>query len=265
MNEWVGRSIDLANSKGYLDRVATVYPATALPVRPLNTQAKEKIRSLHKQRDMTGLLGLLLEITKEKHPFPIEHPYASIFRQEPKLIEKNPSVFRNLGEIILSMPAEDVIKGVERPVDINRVMGQAFYSWLRSHFPKQGIPILPEPQFLNCKDRAFFDGRNSAILEFTTRRLGRTLERGRDFLYRIRERFVIGEARFLSTSGGSQSRDLNETVEFIKRNKGKVIGVGILDGIVWFNKTYVNKLSGLADDEPALTVLLMKDFLESLH
>ena len=266
MNEWVGRSIELAKSEGYLDRVSTIYPATALPVRPLSEEVKESIRSLHKQRDLEGLLKFLLKVTKKGHPFPIEHPYASIFRQKPSLIEKNPVVFQKLGRIILDMQVEDVIKGAERPIDINRVMGQAFYNWLRSHFPNRGMPILPESQFRNYVGGAFFDGRDADILSYVTQVLGLKLERGRDFLYKNKkgDKFVVGEARFLSTVGGSQNRDLNDTTEFIKRNKGRVIGVGVLDGIVWFNKSYLEKLSNLGDDEPALTVLLLEDFLKSL-
>jgi hypothetical protein len=162
------------------------------------------------------------------------------------------------------MSVEDVIKGVERPIDINRVMGQAFYNWLGRHFPSRGIPILPESQFGNYVSGAFFHGRDADILGYVTRVLGHTLERGRDFLYKKGDKFVVGEARFLSTGGGSQDRDLNETIEFIRQNKGRVIGLGVLDGIVWFNKSYVRKLSDLKDDEPALTVLLLEDFLKSL-
>ena len=265
MNEWVKKSLELANSQGYLDRVSKIYPAQTLPVRPLNKQVKESIQTLHKQGDLEGLLKLLLKITKKGHPFPIEHPYASIFRQKPSLIEKNPLVFQELGKIILSMPFEDIVKGVERPIDINRVMGQAFYNWLRSYFPNRGMPILPEAEFISYRDGAFLDGRNASIIEFVARRLGRRLERGRDFLFKIGDIYIIGEARFLSTSGGSQTRDLNETIEFIKTTKGRLIGVGVIDGIVWFNKSYIQKLSNLGDDEPALTVLLLEDFLKSFR
>ena len=265
MNEWVKKSLELATSEGYLDKISQVYPATALPVRPLDKQDKESIRLLHKQADPTRLLEFLLRITKEGHPFPIEHSYASIFRQKPALIEKNPLVFRKLGEIILSMPIDDIIRGAERPIDINRVMGQAFYNWLRNHFPGKSIPFLSQSQFTNYQTGAFFDGRDADILSYVTQILGRGLERGRDFLYKKRDKFVIGEARFLSTSGGSQTRDLNETIEFVKGNKGRIIGIGVLDGIVWFNRSYVKKLSDLSADEPALTVLLLEDFLNSLR
>ena len=102
-------------------------------------------------------------------------------------------------------------------------------------------------------------------MDYVNRKLKLSLERGRDFLFKVENKFVIGEARFLSTSGGSQTRDLIETIEFIKSLKGQIIAVGVLDGIVWFNKSYVKRLSELEDDEPALTVLLLKDFLEGLR
>jgi hypothetical protein len=266
LNEWVKKSIEIANSEGYLDRLSEVYPAKTLPIRPLNQQVSIRIHSLHEKGDMEGLLKLLLEITKSGHPFPIEHPYASIFRQKPNLIEKNPKVFQELGKIILNMPVEDIIKGLERPIDINRVMGQAFYNWFTNYFPNRGIPVLHEYQFMDNKiNRCFFKGRDKDILRFVNKTLGFNLERGRDFLYKKNDKFVVGEARFLSTGGGSQNRDLTETIRFIKQTKGNVIGVGVLDGIVWFNKKYLEMLSNLGHDEPALTVLLLEDFLNKLE
>jgi len=265
MNEWVGRSVEIANSQGYLDKLSQIYPSTPLPRRPLNGQVKKDIISLHESSEAKELVKLLLKLTKYGHPFPIEHPYASIFRQKPKLIQQNPKTFEKLGEIILSMSVEDVIRGCERPIDINRVMGQAFHNWLRQYFPKHGIPILPERQFNSYNGRAFFDGKNARILNYVNQRLKLSLERGRDFLFKVGNKFVIGEARFLSTSGGSQTRDIIETREFIRSMKGQIIAVGVLDGIVWFNRRYVRLLSELKEDEPALTVLLLKDFLESLR
>jgi hypothetical protein len=265
MNEWVKRSIDVANAPGYLDNLSVIYPADMLPRRPLDSVTKQKIRSLYEKGDSANLVKFLVGLTKRGHPFPIEHPYASIFRQRPELIKKNPSVFQHLENIILTMPLDEIIRGCERPVDINRVMGQAFYNWLRQYFPNQRIPILPEANFERYSNGAFLDARNAEILNYLNRKFGYKLERGRDFLYKIGDKFVVGEARFLSTSGGSQTRDLNETIEFIKRVKGKVIAVGVLDGIVWFNNSYINRLSKLEDDEPALTVLLLKEFLNSIR
>lgn len=264
MSEWVQKSIELAVSQDYLNRLSQIYPATPFPPRPLDENIRKRIVALHQQKDWQKLLGVLFEQTKHGHPFPIEHPYASILRQKPKLIESNPKMVQRLGEMLLSMSVEEILRGTERAIDINRVMGSAFHNWLRRYFPSQGIPILPEYKFESYDGIAFLDAKNAAILNYVNRKLGHKLERGRDFLVKVADKFVVGEARFLSTSGGSQTRDLKETIEFIRSTKGKIMAVGILDGIVWFNRSYVTRLLSLKDDEHALTVLLLKDFLKSL-
>lgn len=263
VNEWVQKSIWIANDYGYLDKLCKIYPADVLPRRPLKDYDKQTITSLYRQNKSEELVLFLLGLTKRGHPFPIEHPYASILRQKSELITKNPEVFQRLERIVMSMTLDDIIRGASRPIDLNRVMGQAFQTWLREYFPKRGIPILPLTQFQSYDGGAFFDGRNAEILDYVNRRLGYSLERGRDFLYKIGDTYIVGEARFLSTSGGSQTRDLIETIEFVKRLKGKVIGVGVIDGIVWFNRSYVNRLLELKSDENVLSVLLLEEFLKS--
>jgi hypothetical protein len=263
MNEWTEKSIEIANMPGYLDRLSQIYPATLLPKRPLDDQAKKCIRTLYGQKKAKELIIFLFGLTRQKHPFPIEHPYASIFRQKPQLIDNNPEVFTELEKIILSMPVEDVIKGCERPIDINRVMGQAFHNWLTKYFQGK-VPILAINDFDRYTGRAFLKGRDAEILAYVDQRIGISINRGRDFLYKTENKFVIGEARFLSTSGGSQTRDLQETISFIRNLKGKMVAVGVIDGIVWFNNAYVDLLGMLNDDEPALTVLLLEEYLKSL-
>jgi len=265
VNKWVQQSIQIANNTGYLDKLSIVYPAGVLPRRPLNDCDKQTIKHLHETGASKDLVNFLLDLTRRgRHPFPIEHPYASICRQKRELIGKNPFVFQQLEKTIMSMRVEDIIRGCERPIDLNRVMGQAFQNWLKQYFSDKGVPFLSQSQFENYNGPAFFDGKDVAILDFARQKLGYRLERGRDFLYKTGDKFVIGEARFLSTSGGSQTRDLGETITFVRNVKGRVIGVGVLDGIVWFERRYVQTLLNLRDDEPALTVLLLDKFLESL-
>jgi len=264
MGKWVEKSLKIANSHGYLDRLAEIYPAKTLPRRSLNDEDRAKLKRLHQKRNWKELLQMLFRFTKEGHPFPIEHPYASILRQKPDLAKKNLGTFEKLGREMLSMPIGDLIRGCERPIDLNRAMGSAFFNWVRKYFPDRKIPILPESEFERHEGLCFLNARNAAILDYVKRKLGITLERGRDLLAKKGDKYVIGEARFLSTSGGSQTRDLRETIGFVRGLKGKVSAIGVVDGIVWFNRSYVNMLSKLADDEVVLTALLLEDFLEAL-
>ena len=93
-------------------------------------------------------------------------------------------------------------------------------------------------------------------------------KRGRDLLVNIHGKYIVGEARFLSTPGGSQGRDLREALNFVKRVNNEIalpnlIAVAILDGIMWFYNPYVRELRSLNSNEHALSSLLLKDFLDS--
>jgi len=111
----------------------------------------------------------------------------------------------------------------------------------------------------------FLDATNSLVMEYANRELGCNLRQGRDFLCKVFDRFVIGEARFFSTPGGSQTRDLRSTLDFVRDKTGNAIRVAVLDGVVWFYRSYVYMVSELGEDEYALSALLLKDFLESLR
>jgi hypothetical protein len=125
--------------------------------------------------------------------------------------------------------------------------------------------VLPESEFEEFQGLCFLDARDKVILDYVNKKLSVKLERGRDFLAKVGNKYVVGEARFLSSSGGSQTRDLRETISFIKSLKGEVCAVGVVDGIVWFNKKYVEMLAELKEDEVILTALLLKDFLEDFR
>lgn len=74
MNEWIERSLRVANSAGYLERLTDIYPAELRPNRPLGADIKKQIESLHREGNWQGLLGKLFELMKGGHPFPFEHP-----------------------------------------------------------------------------------------------------------------------------------------------------------------------------------------------
>jgi len=267
VNVWVDRSIKLARSYGYLDKLALIYPPVIPSDRPLNAVTKQRIRELHSQGEGQKLLKLLLDISRRGcNPFPIEHPYVPLLRRKKDgLFNKNPMIVDMLAQILLSLPVDAIIRGCERPADINRIMGSAFRNWLRSYFPQQGYPVLPKPQFRMYRGIAFLDATNARVMEYANRELGCNLRQGRDFLCKVFDKFIVGEARFMSTYGGSQTRDLRSTLDFVKDKTGSAIRVAVLDGIMWFYPSYVNMLRELGEDEYALSALLLKDFLESLR
>lgn len=264
MNEWVRRSIAIADARDYLFKLSAIYPAELNPRAPLSQESKRRVQELHAQGDKEGLLKALFDLTDRDYPFPIEHPYASILRQRRELLPKNPKMVDKLGSIILTLTAPDIIRGIERPIDINRSMGPKFQRWVKDHFPQTGVPVLDERSFDKNKGRAFLAGSDTKITKYIEKKLGVNLGRGRDFLYYSGKEYAVGEARFLSTAGGSQNRDIRETISFIRGAKSKINAVGVLDGIIWYDEKYKDMLSALGKDEPVMSVLLLEDFLAGL-
>lgn len=262
MNKWVKKSVDTAYAPGYLDKLANIYPATPTLRKPLPNHIRESIKTLYSQNEVEKILSLLLNLTT--HPFPIEHPYVSLLRAQPKLINQNPEVVMKIGEILLSLGADGIIRGSERPPDLNRQMGPAFKNWLKNHFSQRGFVFLSAGAFEAYQGKAFLNASDTGISEYANTKLGCRITRGRDFLVKVRDKFAIGEARFLSTVGGSQNRDVRETVSFAKDKVGNIIKVAVMDGMVWFDKGMLTVIQSLEDDEPGLSALLLEDFLDSL-
>jgi len=269
-NEWIEKSVQLARGRDYLLKISQIYPATIPPRRPLDPKVKEMIEILHRSGDGVRLLKLLLDLRKKGHPFPIEHPYVPLLGKRREIFNNNPGMVQIIADILLSMSVNDIIKGCERPPDINRIMGQAFRTWLKNNFPMYGYPVLPEPVFDAYQGSAILDATNRAIMEYVRRKLNIDLGKGRDVLVKVRNikgdvLYVIGEARFLSTSGGSQTRDLREVLSFVKETSGNFIRIGILDGVMWFDKSYLKMIRELKEGEYVLSALLLKDFLDWLR
>jgi hypothetical protein len=191
-------------------------------------------------------------------------PYVSLLRAKPELLEQNPKVVEQIGQILASLGPDDVIKGCERPPDLNRQMGPRFKNWLKKYFAPKGYSFLSEYSFSSSKGKAFLDVGDAAITKYANKNLGCKITRGRDFLVRVGNKFVIGEARFLSDSGGSQRRDVRETIDFAKDKIGNVIKLAVLDGMPWFENDMLSVIKRLEDDEPGLSALLLREFLESL-
>lgn len=262
MNTWVKASIDLANSAGYLDNLTEIYPSVPTEREPLSEVIKEQITELQGKENEGNLIALLVGL--RSHPFPIEHPYVSLLRFMPSLIQLNPIVVRNIANILANLGVEGIINGCERPPDLNRQMGHSFQSWLRRRFKPKGYAFVNERAFGYYDGNVFLDVGDKRISAYANANLGCDIKRGRDFLAKVKGEYVIGEARFLSSGGGSQSRDVRETIAFVKDPIGNVMKIGVIDGMPWFDEDMLGVIKTLNDDEVSLSALLLDDFLQSL-
>jgi hypothetical protein len=256
-NEWVKRSIELANSKNYLDRLHEVYPVTVGVKRTVPDEIKRQIQQAYNRKNGLELLKTLLTLDK----FPIKDPYVAFLRKKKIFLELNPMTVNRIANALLSMSYDEIIEGCEEPKEFNRQIGTLFRNWL----PKLGYQMSPKETFIRCVGIVIFNGSDSEKMEFANNVLGCNLDKAPDLVAKVGEKYIVGEAKFLTDFGGHQLAQFQDALRLIKGKEGKAIRIAILDGVVWIKGKHKMYRTVSQLKEVALSALLLKDFLESLR
>lgn len=257
MNEWVRKSVKIANSKGYLDRLSEVYPVRLEVEREISSEIKSQIKRAYDRKAKLNLIRALLKLEK----FPIKDPYVAFLRRRKGLfLTQNPKAVSRIAKTLLSMSFEELIEGCEEPKEFNRQIGTLFRKWL----PKLGHPFIPQEDFERYNGIAFLEGSDEALMNYANETLGCNLDKGPDFLVKVGNRHIIGEAKFLTDYGGHQNAQFEDALRLIRSREGRVIRVGVLDGVVWIESNTKMFRTICKVDGVALSALLLREFLESL-
>ncbi len=257
MNEWVKKSIEIANSAGYLDKLQEVYPVVQEAEREITLEIKKELKQSYNSGDDITLIKKLLDLPK----FPINDPYVAFLRKNDIFLEYNPQTVNRIAKRIRAMGFETMIEGISEPKIVTKQFGNYFKRWI----PKIGYPLLHEDEFeAYDKGIAFLQGGDAQLKDFANRRLGCNLDKGPDFLAKVREIYVIGEAKFLTDYGGAQNANFEDALRLLRGEKGEAIRVAVLDGVVWIKDGTKMYRTICELEETALTALLLKKFLESL-
>jgi len=256
MNEWVKKSIEIANAPRYLDKLHEVYPVIQETEREIPEEVKNRLKKVYNERDDLALIKELLKLPK----FPVKDPYVAFLRKRKVFIEYNPQTVQRIVNRIRLMGYDAMIESIEEPKEFNRQIGTLFKRWL----PKIGYPTLTIEEFETYDKIAFLEGSDAQLKDFANTVLDCDLDKGPDFLAKVGKRYVIGEAKFLTDYGGHQNAQFEDALRLLRNKKGKAIRIAVLDGVVWIKDSTKMYRTVCQLEEVALTALLLKDFLESL-
>jgi hypothetical protein len=264
MNKWVKGSIKLARSRGYLDNLMDIYPVNLTLTRDISALDKEKIKRAFKKRKTKDLISILLTLER----FPIDDPYIGFLRKDKEALNKNPKTVRRIGQRLLKMGLDEILLGASRAKAPSRQVGQMFRSWLY----KLRYPIFSKAAFLKSNKTAILEGGDASLMSFAKKELGYRGQKGLDLVLRTKDKFIIGEAKFITTSGGTQDKSFRESISFIKHKEKNIIRIAIMDGVVWLVSGEAisgkKKLSlyetvvNLRKNEVALSALLLERFIK---
>lgn len=255
MNKWIQKSINSANSKGYLDKLFKIYPIELGSIRGVPDSIKNEVQKAFRTKNKIDLIKELLKLPK----FPIDDPYIASIRRHPSLLSKNPETIERIGGKLFSMDVDTVLELAGKPKSPSRQLGHSFKKWLGT----MDYPFLREDEFKKYDGIAFLEGSDKKLKKFAIKELDiRNLKKGIDFILKIENKFVLGEAKFLTDYGGTQNNQFRDAINVARINKSNIIGVGVMDGIVWFeSNAYMHKtiksLKGIA-----LSALLLEEFIQ---
>lgn len=259
MNKWVKKSIKLADRVGYLDNILPIYPASLGADRELLETIRVGIQKAFKAHNNIALIKELLKLPR----FPIDDPYIASLRKYPDLIVKNPRTVKRITDRLFSINIDTILKLASQPKAPSRQLGQSFHAWLKK---THKYPFKKDDdEFMSSKGVSFLDGSDKKLTQFVNEKLGiKEIKKGIDVVFKAKGKYFIGEAKFLTDYGGTQNNQFDVAYNVARINKNNVIGIAILDGIVWFNckqkmHKKVKSLKGIA-----LSALLLGKFINSI-
>lgn len=267
MNIWTKMSVEFANQRNYLDELYKVYPISPNLRREISSDLQKEIENAFELRNNQELVRALLKLEL----FPIKDSYVSYLRRDSSSISRNPQTVNRLAGTIYEMGLDTVIEKCTEPKETNRQIGPMFKYWidkgvLGAKVCKNILDFLK-----NSNENAIFNASDEELKHFATEYLGYSREKGVDFIARFNNKYIIGEAKFLTDFGGHQNAQFEDAVLTLtsKLNPNKlnaeVILIAIVDGVIYIKGNHKQyKYLEKHDEQIIISSLLLREFLYSL-
>jgi hypothetical protein len=260
MNEWVEKSIELATTTNYLDKLHKIYPIESPEFRTVDDALLKEIADAHSSKNPVELVSTLLQLEK----FPIDDPYIGFLRVDEDAVKRNVATVKRIGEWLLGLKLEQVLSMSAQPKRAVKQYGEAFKKWwLNSSYSK-----LDESKFAAKtlpSDKVFVHGGTPEEWKrFANSVLDCGLVKAPDLLARKGKKFIISETKFLTSFGGGQNDFFDEAITFVRQVHGNAHRIAILDGPLWLPTENKQSLEVRRLQADAMSALLLQEFLDVL-
>ena len=130
----------------------------------------------------------------------------------------------------------------------------------------KGLWELKLDEFTNTKEDAILDASDAEMMDWAKKVINYHRLKGLDFVVRIKNKYVIGEAKFLTDFGGHQNAQFSDAISAITAKDINAITVAILDGVLYIptnNKLY-KEITQTYSEYNIVSALVLREFLYSL-
>jgi hypothetical protein len=198
----------------------------------------------------------LLQLEK----FPYKDSYVGFLRKDRTAIERNPETVRRICDRLFGMGLENVINGITQAKEANTRRGNQFGNWLRQHYN-----ALPMEQFIaSTTGIVLLNANELDAKNFCNTHLRAGITKRPDIVMKAGNRYVIGEAKFLSSTGGNQGRAFDDGIKLAANAEGNAHKIFVLDGVIWIEtgSEQYNRIDHSTAN--IFSALLLREYLEDL-
>jgi hypothetical protein len=224
MNEWSEKTLRLVREYNYLDRLQEIYPHEE-GERDVSQEVIDSIRESFEARNNNALLNKLLDLEK----FPYKDSYVAFLRKDRGAIERNPQTVNRICSRLYEMGIDGIIGGITKPKEANTRRGQQFTTWARNRF--RWVDVESFRRF--AEPVVMLDATEQEAMRFCNNVMGVGIAKRPDMVAKSGNKYVIGEAKFLSSTGGNQGRAFEDGITLATNSQGIAFKVFILDGVHW--------------------------------
>lgn len=257
MNYWTQLSIDFANQRNYLDELFKIYPTIPEGIREVDKKLWKDIEASFKKKNNKDLIKSLLCLEL----FPLKDSYVAYLKRDEGAINRNPETVNRLAGRLYEMGLNQIFERCSEPKETNRQIGPLFKRWL--YKKTLGVELLKPAEFIKTTKNAILNGSDKEQMKFANKYLNYKRDKGLDFVGRFNEKYIIGEAKFLTDFGGHQNAQFSDAIATIKSKDVKAIKIAILDGVLYIrgnNKMY-KYISRNIERFNIMSALVLRDFL----
>jgi len=127
------------------------------------------------------------------------------------------------------MGIEGIIAGITQLKEANTRRGQQFTMWARNKFRWVNVDLFKKSK----KGVVMLDATEKEAMRFCNNEMGVGIAKRPDMVAKSGNKYVIGEAKFLSSTGGNQGRAFEDGINLATNSQGSAFKVFILDGVHW--------------------------------
>jgi hypothetical protein len=257
MNRWVQKSIELASGEGYLDRLHEVYPVEQPEFRQIESSLMQQIVTSYSGKDPVDLVSTLLRLDK----FPTDDPYIGFFRYDGNAIDRNRATVERIGNWLLSLRLDQILTMSVQPKRAVKQYGEAFKRWWLAQPYAKARDSAFGTEALSQNQVVIHSGTPEEWKLFANSTLGCGLVKNPDLLAKKGRRYLIGEAKFLTSFGGGQNDFFDEAIAFARQVHGEAHRIAVLDGPLWLSTRNRQSREVRRLQTDAMSALLLQEYL----